>query len=218
MRIVVVGGGKVGFYLTQTLLSHRHEPHVIEKKRELCVHLANSLDVPITCGDGSLIEVLELAGTQRADAIVSATGTDENNLIICQLAKKRFGVKKTVARVNNPKNTEVMRQLGVDIPISATDTIAMLLEREVDVTSIKLLATLNQGEASVSELQIPESYALHGIQIGELELPLDSIIVSITRENKLVIPRGNSQILSGDKVVVISKNNEVHGIIKALKL
>lgn len=218
MTIVIVGGGKVGFHLSQTLLSHGHEPRVVEIDRERCIELSNRLDVPVTCGDGSLIDVLESAGAMDADALVSVTGKDEDNLIACQLAKKRFRVERTVARVNNPKNAEVMKQLGVDIPISVTDNIAGLLEREIDASAFRLLVSLNQGEASLSELSIPDDYRLSGITLGELQLPVDSIIVSITREGRLIVPRGNAQVLSGDRLVVLAKNNAMRGILMEMHL
>ena len=218
MKVIIVGGGKVGYYLAQTLLSHGHDPHVIEINKDQCVMLANNLDIPIICGDGSLIEVLRSAGIEGADALVGVTGKDENNLIICQLAKKKFGVRRTVARVNNPKNAKVMQQLGVDIPISSTDNIVRLLEREIDTSAIKQLAAINRGEASLSELSIPPDFKLNGIRLSELSMPVDSIVVSITRDNKLIIPRGNTQILAGDKVVVISKTEVLHDIGKILQL
>lgn len=218
MKVIIAGGGKVGFYLAQTLLTHGHDPHVIEQDKQLCEDLANMLDIPVTRGDASIISVLESAGAEGADAIVSVTGRDEDNLVICQLAKNRFGVARTIARVNNPKNKEVMRQLGVDIPISTTDSIVHLLEREIDTSAVKLLASLNSGEASLSELEIPEDYRLHGIRLSELEMPQDSIVVSITRDGQLLIPRGNTQILSGDKVIVIAKNSVLHDISRSLRL
>ncbi|MCI8441613.1 MAG: TrkA family potassium uptake protein [Provencibacterium sp.] len=218
MVIIIVGGGKVGFHLAQTLLSHGHEPRVVEINRTRCAELSNLLDLPVTCGDGSLIDVLESAGTLYADALVSVTGKDEDNLIVCQLAKKRFQVGRTLARVNNPKNAGVMKQLGVDIPISVTDNIANLLEREIDASSFRLLVSLNRGEASLSELSIPDDYRLSGITLGELQLPVDSIIVSITREEQLLVPRGNTQVLSGDRLVVLAKNNAMRSILLALHL
>lgn len=218
MVIVIVGGGKVGFHLAQTLLSHGHEPRLVEINRARCTELSNLLDLPVTCGDGSLIDVLESAGTLYADALVSVTGKDEDNLIVCQLAKKRFRVGRTVARVNNPKNAGVMKQLGVDIPISVTDNIASLLEREIDASSFRLLVSLNQGEASLSELSIPDDYRLSGVTLGELQLPVDFIIVSITREGKLLVPRGNTQLLSGDRLVVLAKNDAMRSILLALHL
>lgn len=218
MEIIVVGGGKVGYYLTKTLLEHGHEPHMIEINRETCTKLANELDIPIICGDGSINEVLESAGAGDADALIAVTGRDQDNLVACQLAKKFFGVERTVARVNNPKNAAVMKQFGVDIPISSTDNIARLLEREVDTSAIKQLISINRGEASLSELQVPAGYRLNGVRLSELLLPEESIIVSITRDGRLIIPRGNTQIISGDKIVVMCANSVLHELARKLAL
>lgn len=216
MRIIVVGGGKVGYYLTKTLLEHGHQPHLIETDRAVCAHIANDLDVPIICGDGSTIDVLESARAKDADALIAVTGRDQDNLVACQLAKKMFNVTRTVARINNPKNAVVMKQLGVDIPISSTDNIARLLEREVDSAAIRQLMPLNRGEASLSELQIPPKYKLDGIRLSELLLPEESIIVSISRDGQLLIPRGNTQIFSGDKVLVVCANSVVRELSKKM--
>lgn len=218
MRVIVVGGGKVGYYLAQTLLEHGHKPFVIELEKSICLHIANDLDIPVINGDGTTVSALESAGIHEADALIGVTGKDENNLIACQLAKKRFGVSRTVARVNNPKNVQVMRQLGVDIPISTTDNIARLLEREVDTSTIKELISLGRGEASLSELQIPDGYPHNGVKLSELELPMESVVVSITRGQELIIPRGNTEILSGDKIIVICRNRVVHDLSRALGL
>lgn len=218
MKIIIAGGGKIGFYLAQMLLSHGHDPHVIEKKKALCEELANLLDAPVTRGDASMVSVLESAETQDADALVSVTGRDEDNLIICQLAKRHFGVARTIARVNNPKNAEVMKRLGVDIPLSSTDTIVHLLEREIDTSAIKLLASINQGEASLSELEIPARYRKDGIRVSELDMPMESILVSVLRDGQLIIPRGNTQIFSGDHIIIMSKNTALHDISRALSL
>lgn len=218
MRIIVVGAGKVGYYLTKTLLEHGHDPHLIESDRATCSQVANELDVPIICGDGSTIDVLESAQTKNADALIAVTGRDQDNLVACQLAKKIFCVKRTVARINNPKNASAMKQLGVDIPISSTDNIARLLEREVDNAAMKQLMPLNRGEASLSELQIPIKYKLDGIRLSELLLPEESIIVSISRDGRLIIPRGNTQILSGDKVLVVCANSVIRELSRKIGL
>ena len=144
MNVIVIGGGKVGFYLCKTLLEHGHQPLIIEKNKHACEYASNQLDIPTINADGSTIEALKTANAPKADALIAVTGLDQDNLISCQLAKKIFHVPKTVARVNNPKNAAVMKQLGVDIPISSTDNIARLLEREVDSARIKsLLSGLN---------------------------------------------------------------------------
>ena len=156
MKVIVVGGGKIGFYLTQTLLEHGHEPVLIEKDPDVCLRVANSLDLPVIQGDGTVLDTLENAGIRDCDALIGVSGQDESNLVACQLAKRYFGVERTVARVNNPKNLSVMKQLGVDIPISSTDSIARLLEHEVDTAVIKeLMRSLFKRVGAAQKLQIP---------------------------------------------------------------
>ena len=205
MVVIIVGGGKVGYYLAKTLLERGNQPHIVDSNRAQCVHAANDLDIPVTCGDGTKIDVLESAGIREAGCLVSVTGRDEDNLISCQLAKKRFNVPKTIERVNNPKNVEVMKKLGVDIPISSTNSIASLIEREVDASAIRRLISLT-GEASINEIVVGRQFHRSGIRLSELQLPEESIIVSITRDGDLIIPRGNTQIFSGDKIILIAKS------------
>ena len=218
MKVIVVGGGKIGFYLTRTLLEHGHEPVLIEKDPDVCLRVANSLDLPVIQGDGTVLDTLENAGIRGCDALIGVSGQDENNLVACQLAKRYFGVKRTVARVNNPKNLPVMKQLGVDIPISSTDNIARLLEHEVDTAVIKVLMSLNRGEASLSELELPSNYKFHGRTLSQMQLPVESIIVSIFRDGNLIIPRGNTQLLSGDRIVVMCKSQTMHELCRQLEL
>lgn len=218
MNVLVIGGGKVGYYLTKTLIEHGHAPTIIEINKELCKKLANELDIPIHCADGTTIEALESAHIEKMDAVISITGRDEDNLISCQLAKMMFHVPQTVTRVNNPKNAAVMRQLGVDIVISATDNIARLLEREVDTSAIKQLVSLQAGESAISEILIPANYKLHGITLNELRIPNDAIIISITRNGDAIIPRGNTRILSGDKILIMAKNSILHQLKAMMKL
>jgi trk system potassium uptake protein TrkA len=218
MKVIVVGGGKVGFYLSQTLMAHGHHPSIVEEDKNACRRIANLLDIPVICGDGSSLDTLENAGAKEADALVCVTGEDEDNLVICQLAKQYFHVPRTVARVNNPRNAEVMRRFGVDIPVSSTDSIARLIEREVDSAAIRQLMSLNRGEASLVELQLPQDYALSGKSLSELSLPQDSIVVSLTRNGGLIIPRGNTRLLSGDKLIVLCADEAIHRLSHSLKL
>ncbi|MEG2074565.1 MAG: NAD-binding protein, partial [Angelakisella sp.] len=197
MKVIVVGAGKVGYYLTKTLLEHGHTPVVIEQDREFCARIADELGVKSIYGDGSTIDCLEAAGASEAQSLVTVTGSDEANLIACQLAKRIFGIQKTVARVNNPKNLQVMRRLGVDIPISSTDSIARQIEREVDIASIRQVMALNQGKATISEITLPQNSPLDGVRISDIRLPEEAVIISITRGGELIIPRGKTCVFSG---------------------
>ena len=213
-----MGGGKVGYYLVRTLIEHDHEPTVIETNRLVCEKIANEMDIPIICGDAARLEILENAGIAHSDALVSVTGSDETNLIVCQLAKKKFGVPKTVAKSNNPKNVAVMQALGIDNVINSTDSIASLIEREVDTSRIKQILSLNGGEVTLFEVELPRDYVYEGKMLMDIKLPVLFNIVSITRNGCMIIPRGQSMLKSGDKLLVISETDAVREIKSALKI
>ncbi len=185
---------------------------MIEIDRDLCHRVANDLDIPVICGDGTTIQVLEEAGARAADALIGVTGQDENNLVACQVAKRSFGIKRTVARVNNPKNVKLMKALGVDNPISSTDNIARLLEREVDASPIKQLMSLNHGETTLSEIDLPPDFKHNGKKLAEIKMPEESVVVSITRGEQIIIPRGNTTLYSGDTIIIICKNSVLHAL------
>lgn len=218
MKVTIVGGGKVGYYLVRTLIEHKHEPVVIETNRLVCEKIANEMDIPIICGDATRLEILENADTAHSDALISVTGSDETNLIVCQLAKKKFGVPKTVAKSNNPKNVAVMQALGIDNVINSTDSIASLIEREVDTSRIKQVLSLNKGEVTLFEVELPPDYLYDGKMLMDIKLPVLFNIVSITRKGCMIIPRGQSMLKSGDKLLVISETNAVRELKSALKI
>ncbi|MBP1559900.1 MAG: TrkA family potassium uptake protein [Oscillospiraceae bacterium] len=218
MKVIIIGGGKVGYYLVRTLIEHGHEPTVIESNRAVCEHMANEMDIPIICGDATRLEVLEAAEIENSNALISVTGSDETNLIVCQLAKKKFAVEKTIAKSNNPKNVPIMQALGIDNVINSTNSIASLIEREVDTSRIKQLLSLNKGEVTLFEVQLPENFVYDGKMLMEIKLPLLFNIVSITRNGCLIIPRGQSMLRSGDKLLVIADSNTVKELKSVLKL
>ena len=203
MRVCIVGGGKVGYYLAKTLLEHGHTPVLIEDDPAMCRKVADSLDLTVVCGDGTFAEVQESADVAHCSAMVAVTGRDEDNLIVCQLAKQVFKVKRTVARVNNPKNAAVLKKLGVDIAVSATDNLTHLIEREVE---------------TLTEVLIPQGFAHAGKTLAELVIPKDAVVISITRDGELIVPRGNTQILVNDKVVVLAKNTAFHELAQSWNL
>ena len=218
MNVLVIGCGKVGYFLARTLREHGHHPTLIEADRERAKRSANELDMVVYCGDGTSIDMLETAGCADTDALIAVTGSDQNNLVACQLAKRLFRVKRTVARVNNPKNTQVLRRLGVDIALSSTDVLARLIEREVDSAVIRQIVPLNQGEASINEIDLPDNYPLDGVRLQDLSLPEESILVSITRGDKMIIPRGKTQLHSGDRIILLCDNRELHQLRRVLKI
>jgi len=218
MKVTVIGGGKVGYYLVKTLLEHGHEPTIIEVDKKTCTLIANELDIPVICGDGTSLEVLEESRVRTSDAVIAVSGQDENNLVACQLAKKIYNVKKTVARVNNPKNAVVMKQLGVDNVIGSTDRIAEMLEREVDTSKIKEIVSLKHGIGSITEINLPDNFKLNGIKLVDLKLPDTINIISIERKDALIVPRGFTELNSGDTILVLSNNIPISKLESIFKL
>lgn len=218
MKVTIVGGGKVGYYLVKTLIEHRHEPTIIEIDKDVCERIANEIDIPVICGDATTLETLEEAETSKAGAFISVTGSDENNLVACQLAKQRFFVPKVVAKSNNPKNVEVMKLMGIDNVINSTNSIASLIEREVDTSKIKQLISLNHGDATIFEVSLPENYVYDGKMLMDIKIPTLFNIISITRGEYFIIPRGQSVLKSGDKLLVMSESSAAKELKAVLKL
>ena len=218
MKIIIVGGGKVGFYLAKTLRSQGHDAVIIEQNKEQCKTCANLLDVTVCVGDGTSQNTLRAAGADNADVVVAVMGKDESNLVCCQTAKKIFGVKKTVAKVNNPNNVRAMRALGVDTAVSATDYIIQYLEREVDMSAIKELIPLNEGEASLLEITLPENYKLAGDTLMDINLPQSCNVVCINRGGKTIIPRGQTKLHSGDVLLVVTLGTGERELRRALRI
>ncbi len=133
MYIIIVGGGKVGYYLAKHLHTNGHEVAVIEKDKQKVDRITKELGIVAIQGDGSDASPMTTAGMNRADTVVAATGNDEDNLIVCQMAKKRFGVKRAIARINNPKNEHIFRVLALGIPVSYVDALVKQIEHEIPV-------------------------------------------------------------------------------------
>ena len=157
MNIVIIGGGKLGYSLAINMLDRDFRVNVIEKNKVRAMNLANELDAEVVCGDGTELEVLMNAGVQEADCFIAVTGQDQDNLVACQLAKKRFHVPKVITRANDHRNLLALRNLGADIAVSSTEIITRAIEQEVDSAGMHLLASLNRGKAAICALTLPEN-------------------------------------------------------------
>lgn len=217
MNTIIIGGGKVGYYLAKTLLERNYDVSVIEINKEVCHFFANNLDVTVVLGDGSTIRALKKAGADKCDSVIAVTGNDEVNLIICQMAKRVFNVAKTIVKVNNPKNIETIRLLGADIAISGTENIIRQMEREVDNSRIKELMPIND-QAAVFEVIVPENYAYDGKMLMDIKLPEFCSIISITRGDKFIIPRGRTALRSNDILLIISTLDGANDVRRMLKI
>ncbi len=203
MKIVIVGGGKLGYYLTRSLMDYGHEVVVIEKNKTNSMIIADELGANVICADGTEIDVLIAAGINKAECLVAVTGQDQDNLVAAQLAKEKFKIKKVIARANNPRNLEVLTRLGIENAVSSTDIITRMIEQEIDRDELSLIATLNKGRAAICAIKVPKNANINGFLIKDISLPKSSLIISIVRDEQLIIPKGNDIIMDNDEVVAI---------------
>ena len=214
--ILISGGGKVGVNLARELYESGHEVALIERDPARAVALSAKLDCQIYVGDSSTHDVLEGADAARARVFVAATGSDQDNLIACEVAKKVFGVPKTIARASNPKNEEVMARLGVDSTVSSTSIIQQVIERELPTVRIKTLLSLQSGAFQILEYPLDGTSPATGRMVREIDLPQESNLIAILRANAMVIPRGETKLEEGDVIVALVNTEEEAGLRLAL--
>lgn len=205
MYVILVGAGKVGYYLAKALLAEKHEVVMMEKDRKTADLLAEELGDVVLYGDGCEIRTMNEAGMGRANVVVAVTGDDEDNLVICQMAKSKFGVPRTIARVNDPKNEELFRRLGIDQTVSSTRIIFNLLEQQIETGKVIPLAALKKGEMEVVEADITSASPVAGQKVGQLELPTGSLIISIIRDEHAILPHADTKLRVDDCVIVMIK-------------
>jgi trk system potassium uptake protein TrkA len=204
MYVIIVGGGQVGYYLTKTLLSEEHEVLLIEKDVARAAALKAELgDDIVKQGDGSEMRVLQEIGLNRTDVIVATTGADEDNLVVCQMAKKKFNVPKTIARVNDPRNEELFQRLGIDITVSSTTLIHRSIAQEIGADSILPLAVLKKSNVEIVQATLTETSTVANKYIRDLTLPQNCVIILVIREEQVILPYGGTLLLPNDLVIVL---------------
>jgi trk system potassium uptake protein TrkA len=204
MNIVIVGAGRIGFNLAQKLIQDKHSVTVIEKDKAQCEGISLSLDAIVINGDGCEPRFLEDAEVGRADVVVAVTADDEDNLVVCQLAKEVFGVRRTVARVNNPKNEHIFTELGVDVPVNATKIIAKIIEEEVSFEDFINLMTFKRGKLALVRVDISSDSPVIDKRVKDLILPGNSVLVTIVRGENIIVPKGDTVLQKGDDVVALT--------------
>ena len=216
MNIIIVGGGNVGYYLAKKL-SEKNYVTLIEKDPEIGKKLANQMNVLVIEGDGCAPEVLKQAGIKKADVIAAVTGIDEDNLIICQIAKEIYKVKRTVARINDSKNEKIFTQLGVvDVAIDSTAMIAKVIEDEVTWEDFINLFTFKKGKLSILRIDLPENSPVINKSVKEIELPSDSVLVAVMRDEKIFIPKGDFIFHAEDEIIAMTKVENESILLKSL--
>ena len=205
MFVLVVGGGKVGYYLTKELLEAGHEVVLMEKDRIRAGQIADEIGSIVVANDGCEGKYLGEAGCGRADIVAAVTGDDEDNLVICQMAKHHFDVPRTIARVNNPKNEDLFRHLGVDELISPTRMILGSIEQDIPVHELLHLAALGDNELEIIEAHLQDGSPAVGRTIGDVSMPEGCSLFAVVRDGIATPLRADTVLAVGDKVIAIGK-------------
>lgn len=210
MKAIIVGGGKVGYYLLKTLMEKGYKVIMIEKNMKICEKVAEELNVEVICGDGTDINILRDAEVENAKIAAAVTGHDEENFVICQTIKNNYEGIDTIARVNNPKNQEVFKALGVDNTVCSTEVISNLIEIQLCHKRVRVLQSLNNGNMFLVEMYVDKKSNWKNKAISALSIPNGCVIVSIFRNGNIVFPKGSIEIKEQDRVLVtVSTENKL---------
>jgi trk system potassium uptake protein TrkA len=201
--IIIVGAGKVGWNLARELLDKQHEVTVIEEDRHRYLTVEQELEHNIQYGDASELWVLERAGVQRADMVIAVTGDDEDNILICQVAREKYMVDRIIARVNNPRNLQHFELLGIKPSVSATDLILRLIEHEVPEYGLVHLLDFPEERLEIIEMLLEKDSKVAGQRVGDLEMPDGSLLISVLREGRGFVPGPETVLEPGDEILAV---------------
>jgi trk system potassium uptake protein len=201
--VVIAGAGKVGWNLARELISKGHEVTVIESERSRYLTVEQELEHAIQYGDATELWVLERAGINRADLTIAVTGDDEDNLLICQIAKEKYLCARIIARVNNPRNRPYFELLGIQPVVSATDLILRLIEHEVPSYGLVHLLDLRDEQLEIIEVEVGQGAPAAGRTVADVELPDGSLIISVLRNGRGFVPKSDTVIDAGDEVLLV---------------
>jgi len=216
--MIVIGGGRVGYYLSKALLDEGHEVLIIEKDAAICETICDELGSICLRGDGCEAATLDEVGTSRADMLIAVTGDDEDNLVTCQVAKHKFNVPRTIARIRNPQNETLFKKLGIDVTVSSTNIILEHIEKEVPTHPLTHLLDIEDKGLEIVDVKIPPDAITVGKSIKELELPPGSVLSLIIRKaRKPVVPTGSTIIQAEDQIIAVTPPESEEALRTALR-
>ena len=216
MYVIVVGGGKVGYYLAKELVDQGHEVLIIEKDRAKAARIAEELGSVVMRGDGCEAATLAQAGTSRADVVIAVTGDDEDNLVVCQIAKAKFNAPRTIARINNPKNEPIFRLLGVDASVSHTELILAQIEERIPAHPLLHLMRIREAGLEIVEATLEKDSPVVGRKIKTLTLPPETKLLMFIRGKNSIVPVGDTIPEVGDEVIALTREGNESALRQAL--
>jgi trk system potassium uptake protein TrkA len=218
MYIVIIGAGNVGYHLAKAVLSKGHEVLLIDRDATTLERIEDELGSIGLKGDGCEANTLEEAGTARADLFVAVTDQDADNLVACQIAKHRFKVPRTIARMSDVKNEPLFKKLGVDVIVSSTILILQYIENQTTRPPLLTrLAVLRGSDREIVDVKIPPTSAAVGKKIRDISLPLNNhIILLIRQDERIQLPTSTNVLEAGDRVIVVGDRASEEGLHRAL--
>jgi trk system potassium uptake protein TrkA len=216
--IIVIGGGRLGYYLLKGLINEGHEVLIVEKDARICKTITDELGSVCFRGDGCEAATLGEVGAGRADMLVSVTGDDEDNLVACQVAKHKYNVPRTIARIRNPQKAGLFKKLGVDVTVSTTDLILEAIEREVPTHPVTQLMSLEETGLVIVDVKISAQSATVGKTVRDLSLPRESkLALIIPGEGNAHVPTSSTVLHAGDQIIAVTTPDTKEALKAALR-
>lgn len=216
MNILIVGGGKAGRFLIKEFLSKGYNVTMIEHDLNKCLMIEEKYNIRVVNGDGSEAKILEKAGIEGMDVVLAVTEDDQDNLVICQMAERQFQVPRTFATVNTPGNEKLFEWLGVNVAVSSTSILSALVDQKVTMKDITSLFKMPKHDLMMVEVTIREGSPIAGKFVKDIDLPSETVLVTILRGNTALVPRGATEILANDTVLALTHPYEEDELRKCL--
>jgi trk system potassium uptake protein TrkA len=216
MKVILVGSGHILYYLARQFMRKEFDVQIITPSQPEARELSQRLNRPVLAGDATDALILEDAGAFRADVVLALSPNDEDNLAVCQIARHKYKVPRTIALVIDPENEEVFHQLEVSVAISATRILSIILEEQAGFEAIGKLIPVAEGQVAVAELALREDSPAAGLLIEMLTLPGEALIGGIIREGKVLIPKGGTQLLAADRLILIATETSMDEAMRVL--
>lgn len=215
-KVLLIGGRSKAISMATSLLSQGYSVTAINADHDDCMRLAEIKDLNVIHGNGTKLHILDEAGAAECDIAIALTGKDTDNLVACQLCKKQYGIKKTVAIVIDPNKTSFFYQMGVDSVVCAVSAVTNIIQQQALIDEMTNIIPIGKGRVQIIEVQITSQSPVSGKKLWEISLPQESIVGCVLRNDTTLIPRGDTRILAGDTLVVLTGNGQEINTINAL--